>query len=57
MTVYVSPLTKKLSFITHPHVVPNPFDFRSPSKHKWIYFKLNLRGFCHNYHFVASKRS
>ncbi len=36
--VLVHPKRKILSLITHPDVVPNPWDLRSSSEHKWRYF-------------------
>ncbi len=36
---------QNLTLITHPHVVPNPWDFCSSSEHKWRYFWWNLRTF------------
>ncbi len=36
---------KILSFITHPHDVPNPQDLRSSSEHILRYFWWNLRAF------------
>ncbi len=41
----VNPKMKILSLITHPHVVPNPLDFHSSSKHKLRYFLWNPRAF------------
>jgi len=39
------PKMKVLSLITHPHVVPNPHDFRSSLEHKWRSFWWILRAF------------